>query len=154
MTADRFTAVPLDPRRIDQAYPVVQAVMPDIAAAEWRGYAASLLGRDDRGIMVLQDPAGYLHGLFAYAAVPHLGRGRVLRIECFVALGLLDRDGPAAALLRAAEDVARRLGCRAVQTETPEVERANGGYRDWLFARLRRAGHLPGPPQYSKPLNA
>src|SRR3954470_22641826 len=107
---DTYVAKPLIRRQIDQAFPVVQTIAPDLDVERWRDFAAAVLavqelefesgstGRMEaaphpRGIMTVQNARGYIHGLFSYTVEEHLRHGRVLAAENFIVLDLFDMAG-------------------------------------------------------------
>ena len=153
---DSFIAKPLGQRQIDQAYPLVRAVAPDLPVERWRAFAAALIGTLDTpapptGIMTVQNARGYLHGLFSYAIEEHLRHGRILAVENFVVLDLFDTSGPAEALLRSMEVLARGLGCTAIHTTLPEG--AAGRPDTPLLACFRNEGHRTETLRMCKPLD-
>lgn len=166
---DGFIAKPLGRRQIDQAYPLVCAIAPGLEVDQWRAFAAAVLdsatpsgkgggasggsGRPaDRGIMTVQNAQGYMHGLFSYAAEPHLLHGRTLCVDNFVVLDLFDVAGVAEALLRAMEGLARRLGCTAIHTTLPDrcIQRDSG--RDPIPDCFRTEGHRQETIRFCKEL--
>ncbi|PWC83423.1 hypothetical protein TSH100_20625 [Azospirillum sp. TSH100] len=161
---DGFIAKPLGRRQIDQAYPLVCAIAPGLGVGQWRAFAAAVLDgatmggseKDgspaSRGIMTVQNAQGYLHGLFSYAAEPHLLHGRTLCVDNFVVLDLFDVAGVAEALLRAMEGVARRLGCAAIHTTLPDRTVRHGSRRDPIPDCFRTEGHRQETVRFCKDL--
>src|SRR3954467_11493861 len=114
---DTYVAKPLTCRQIDQAFPVVQTIAPDLDVERWRDFAAAVLSGQElefgeestermeaaalrpRGIMTVQNARGYIHGLFSYTVEEHLRHGRVLAVENFIVLDLFDMAGGAAEVL-------------------------------------------------------
>ncbi|WP_448203693.1 hypothetical protein [Azospirillum sp. sgz302134] len=164
---DSFIAKPLGQRQIDQAYPLVRAIAPDLAVEQWRAFAAALIGSVDTpapsadtmpadtkptGIMTVQNARGYLHGLFSYAIEEHLRHGRILAVENFVVLDLFDATGPAEALLHAMDVLARGLGCTAIHTTLPEGLAGRAGSQNSLLSCFRNEGHRMETLRLCKPL--
>ncbi|KAA0592225.1 phage tail protein X [Azospirillum lipoferum] len=166
---DGFIAKPLGRRQIDQAYPLVCAIAPGLGVDQWRAFAAALLdsatgsgsgkgtvegaGRPaDRGIMTVQNAQGYMHGLFSYAAEPHLLHGRTLCVDNFVVLDLFDVAGVAEALLRAMEGLARQLGCAAIHTTLPDRTVQRDSRRDPIPDCFRTEGHRQETIRFCKDL--
>ncbi|WP_042442343.1 hypothetical protein [Azospirillum sp. B510] len=161
---DGFIAKPLGRRQIDQAYPLVCAIAPGLGVDQWRAFAAALLGgatgsdagRDGvpahKGIMTVQNAQGYLHGLFSYAAEPHLRHGRTLCVDNFVVLDLFDVAGIAETLLRAMEGLARRLGCAAIHTSLPDRHLPQGSRRDPIPGCFLIEGHRQETIRFCKDL--
>jgi len=147
---DGFIAKPLQKRQIDQAFPVVRAILPELAVERWRAFAAALLDRaqgapaasvSPAGIMTVQNERGYIHGLFSYSAHEHLHHGRILTVENFVVLDLFNLSGAAAELLRAMDTVARGLGCSAIHTNLPDSFSNLPDYCGTVLSYFRDQGH-------------
>ncbi len=139
---DLLTPLQLGPKQIDQAFPIVQSLMPGLSVEDWRYFAARITEyRDDlAGIMTVQSQ-GYIHGLFSYKAEPHLAHGRVLMVDNFIVLDLFNPAAVAEALLRAMDELALRLDCKATHTMLPDGPHAMADYRHWLLGRFRTQGH-------------
>ncbi len=155
---DSFIAKPLGQRQIDQAYPLVRAIAPDLAVERWRAYAAALIGSVDTptaptGIMTVQNARGYLHGLFSYAIEEHLRHGRILGVENFVVLDLFDMTGPAETLLRSMDVLARGLGCSAIHTTLPENCAGTVDSHNSVLSCFRNEGHRTETLRMCKPLD-
>lgn len=140
--ADMLTLRHLGPAQIDQAYPIVQSVCPDLDVEAWRRFAKSIgeHAGDQAGILTVQYQ-GYIHGLFSYCVEPHLVHMRALLVDNFMVVDLFNPGAVAEALLRAMDDLARRLGCRAVHTFLPDRSRRPEGHPPWLVERFRNHGH-------------
>ncbi len=137
---------PLDAARVAQAFPLIQAALPEVTLAAWRAFAAALMSsapapgdapgnapggapggapgdprRDtpEGGILAVTDGRDYIAGLCSYRVVPDLVHGRLLDASHFLAFDLLDRRPVAEALAEGIEDLARRHGCGAVHTLLP-----------------------------------
>lgn len=146
-----YFAKPLGKRQIDQAFPVVRAIIPDLAVERWRAFASTRItdsdsvapaeAPDPTGIMTVQNEHGYIHGLFSYTVEEHLRHGRVLAADNFIALDLFDVESAAHALLQAMDRVARGLGCAAIHTNLPENYTALPDYCTSLLGYFRGQGH-------------
>lgn len=160
---DSFIAKPLGQRQIDQAYPLVRAIAPDLAVERWRAFATAHIGSAESpagsatGIMTVQNARGYIHGLFSYAIEEHLRHGRILAVENFVVLDLFDMAGAAEALLHAMEGQARALGCSAIHTTLPETYADFGGKGPdsgkSVLSCFRNEGHRTETLRLCKPLD-
>ncbi|WP_119679641.1 hypothetical protein [Indioceanicola profundi] len=149
---DQYTLKPLDPRRIDMAFPVVQSSFPRLTIDRWRDYARAMLpladaasnvvplpGTEPTGIVVAQLPHGYIHGVFGYRVLHSLCHGRTLQVDVFVALNLFDPTAAAEALLLEIERTARQHRCDAIHLSLPELP--DGALR----GRIERIGlHMEG----------
>lgn len=160
---DTFIAKPLGRRQIDQAYPLVRAVAPDLTIDRWRAFAASLIGpakasepdapAPRTGVMTVQNARGYLHGLFSYVVEEHLRHGRILAVDNVVVLDLFDMTGPAETLLRSMDALARGLGCSAIHTMLPEGCAGGPETGGSLFSCFRSEGHRAETLRMCKPLD-
>lgn len=149
---DSYIVKPLDPRRVDMAFPVVQSSFPRLHIDRWRDYAATMLvpagaetnvvplpNRAPTGIVVAQLGHGYIHGVFGYQVVHSLAHGRTLQVDVFVALNLFDPLIAAEALLVEMDRVARQHRCEAIHLSLPDLPDGP------LMARLREMGlHTEG----------
>ena len=139
---DRYTPLPLAMRQVDQAFPLVQSILPDITIDVWRRYAAALLDRAsaDRGIMTVQ-ALGYIHGLFSFRVDDSLQHGRSLLVDNFTVLDLFTPTAAATALVRSMDELANSLDCLAIHTYLPNGERLAPDYRRWMLRQFRDLGH-------------
>lgn len=140
-----FEAVPLDAKTAAQAFPLIQALHPDIDRAAWRRFTGRITGgmakRATRGGgagggVALRGENGYLCGLFVYQVVEDLRHGRTLAVDHLVALDLIGAAKAEVALLAAAEAQAALLGCDSLQVRTPQRRGA------WA-SRMAAAGFAP-----------
>src|SRR3954462_15845901 len=168
---DTYVAKPLIRRQIDQAFPVVQTIAPDLDVERWRDFAAAVLAVQElefevrstgrleaaphpRGIMTVQNARGYIHGLFSYTVEEHLRHGRVLAAENFIVLDLFDMAGAADELLNAMDSVAEGLGCTAIHTNLPDDYSSLPDYCNWLLTCFREARHAVETLRLCKPVGA
>ncbi len=104
--------------QIPQAFPVVKAINPEITLESWSNYAALFVAPpsslEPSGIVTVQCPKGYIHGLACCRARRDLQLGRVLAVENFVSLDLAGGRRAAGALLQATEDRAHDWNCVCV----------------------------------------
>jgi hypothetical protein len=137
-----FTPRHLGPNQIDQAYPIVQSIVPGLKVDDWRMFARRVhdLSADVAGIMTVQSK-GYIHGLFSYTVEPHLQHRRVLSVNNVVVVDLFDPGAVAEALLEAMEALALDLDCRAIHTMLPNGPHSPPNYRRWLLNQFRVQGH-------------
>ncbi|HYG90520.1 MAG TPA: hypothetical protein VD978_30170 [Azospirillum sp.] len=159
---DGFIAKPLGKRQVDQAFPVVRAILPNLALDRWRAFAAARLDRTQgasgpavirAGIMTVQNERGYIHGLFSYSADDHLHHGCVLTVENFIVHDLFNLPDVAATLLRAMDTIARDLGCSAIHTNLPETYAMLSDYCNSVLASFRAEGHTVETLRLCKPLD-
>ncbi|QJE74256.1 hypothetical protein HHL28_15250 [Aerophototrophica crusticola] len=157
---DSFDVKPLDARRVDQAFPVVQTAFPRVSVERWREYALQLMGpplpkgrnvvrlptAQPSGVMVAQLGHGYIHGLFTYQTVPSLSHGKVLQVDMLVALDLFDPVSAAEALLVEMERLAHALRCDAIHLSLPQHPQSD------QLAKIEKLGHHIEGLRLCKPL--
>jgi len=143
---DRYHARPLAIGRIDQAFPLIQAVRPALTLEDWRRFAVALsaIGADRAGIMTAQ-ATGYLHGLFSYTVEPHIMHRRVLSVDNFVAIELLDAGAVVETLLDAIDRLAGDLRCSAVCTTLSAAGHLSTAIRADLIERFHARGYGDQP---------
>lgn len=152
-----FTAKPLGMRQIDQAYPLVRAIAPDLPVERWRSFATARIGASatpgmPTGIMTVQSDRGYIHGLFIYAERDDLRHGKTLSVDNFIVLDLFNVADAASSLIQSMETLAKALGCVAIQASLPECY-AQGGTTDGFMAGFfRDAGHHVDGVRFCKAL--
>lgn len=115
----------------DAAFPLVRAIAPEVTLDDWRDYVRrrSMQG----GLLGLFGADGEIAGLLSYRLGERLRHGTVLALDDFVTFEL-GRNAPGRrALLVAAEDLARKLGCTGIELRIaargiadPASPKANG----------------------------
>jgi hypothetical protein len=113
----------LGPEHIAQAYPLVQAALPEVPLDAWTDFARALMrhrGRPNSGLLGVVSEQGYLTGLSSYRIARDLLHGRTLAADHFVAIDLFDRRAVVHALADAIEALAREEQCHAVHTTLQE----------------------------------
>jgi len=152
-------------RQVDQAYAVVRTVISDLQVDGWRRFAASLLLADDdgawpagsgdadgagagdratmpsRSIMTVQSDRGYIHGLFSYGVEEHLRHGRILAVDNFMVVDMFNPAGTASLLLRAMDQIAHILGCKAIHATLPASYTELPEYYNAVLSYFRNQGH-------------
>jgi hypothetical protein len=138
--------------QIAQAFPLVQAIRPDLSLDDWHSYARRFpagpeFGRS--GIATLQDSTDLILGMFAYRTGREPDHGPTLLVDHFVALDLISPASVAEQLADGMEAIARRFDCRAVHTAVDCAESVRGHH---LIDLLRDLGHRLERFQLCKPL--
>lgn len=97
----------------DTAFPLVRAIAPEVTLDDWRDYVRrrSMQG----GLLGLFGVDGDLVGLLSYRFGERLRHGRVLALDDFVTFELSQGAPGRGALLEAAEDLGRSLGCTGLE---------------------------------------
>jgi hypothetical protein len=128
----RFLARRLTGADVLRAYPLARLAAGQLTLAAWLRYAEAMgahppgtrgtrrhPAREENGLLGIEDARGYLQALCSFAVRPDLAAGRRLDVDNIVALGLIDSDGPAGAMLGSIERLARELDCPAYAIRLP-----------------------------------
>lgn len=143
-----FIAKPLAFHRINQAYPVVRAVRPGLGPDEWRRVAGRYATENvvnspsGRGAVAVENPNGYIVGLFCYAACDHLRHKKSLSIEWFISLDLFNSSEIIEIMLQKISDLAHQMGCDEVLAVDPAL--GGGDSESWRILRRRFGAFVPG----------
>lgn len=140
--SDLFSLLPLGPKQIDQAYPIVQSIVPDLDVSVWRDFAEQIAARprDQAGIITVQSQ-GYIHGLFSYVIEPHLIHERILLVDNLFVLDLFNPGAVAEGLLDAVDDLAEQHHCRVIHTSVPKRPSDARDQGDWILSLFKARGH-------------
>jgi hypothetical protein len=109
----QFYVGALEPVLADAAYPLVRSIAPEVSLEDWLDYVERRCR--EGGIMGLFADNGGLIGLFSYRFGERLRHGRVLALDDFVTFELSQAAPGRAALMAAAENLARSLGCTGLE---------------------------------------
>ncbi len=147
---------PLTAERIAQAFPLIQASLPQVTLETWRDFAAALVAQGApaaTGIILVVGERDTIAGLCSYRVERDLVHGRLLNADHFLAFDLFDRRSVAHALAAGVEDLARERHCTAIHTNLirpRDPAPAGGGLVEVLSARGHRIETLgmckPLPP--------
>jgi hypothetical protein len=112
--------IPLISERVQQAFPVIQTVMPDLTLGRWSEFASEYLEpdrqvRQPHGIIAAENESGLIIGLAAYRRGADLRQGVVLIAEHLIAVDLLVCQPIILRLTEALEQIAADIGCSAIQ---------------------------------------
>ena len=145
-----FSVVDIDENLFDAAYPLVRTVAPGVSAEQWSAYAYTVRMRG--GLLGLIGAENALFGLLAYRNEESLRHGRIFHIDNFVTFEL-NRAAPGRrALCEAAEALARKQGCAAIEIRLDGRGFADGGTakaQGWL-----NLGHRLDAVVFTKSLEA
>ena len=120
-----FPVVDIDEKLFDAAYPLVRTAAPGVSAEQWSAYARKARLRG--GLLGLIGAGNALFGLLTYRNEENLRHGRIFHIDNFVTFEL-NRAAPGRrALCEAAEALARKQGCAAIEIRLDRRGCADGG---------------------------
>jgi hypothetical protein len=134
----------LDRRTIDKAYPLVRNIVPGMTAGRWTQFVRTHLAPRSpdwpRGVMTIQNGAGYILSLFAFEVRADLQGSRIFYMDHIMIPNLPGRGTLWASTIGAAERLAEMNGCRAIEAEF----RAGAEHSDKdLLTSLERSGYAP-----------
>jgi hypothetical protein len=154
MSKELYSVVDLPPARFDQAYPLIQVSGADLALDQWLEYAKGLHDRRHvgDGILSVLSEDDYIHALATHKLLARWAEARVLEVELFCYLDLLNRSvGPI--LISALEDRGRVHGCSEVRVRTSQGPGGLASSRRQLpDAVFRDLGYAAGPEHLIKEL--
>ena len=120
-----FSVVDIDEKLMDAAYPLIRTVAPGVSAERWSIYARQIRTRG--GLLGLTGAENALFGLLTYRNEENLRHGRILHVDNFVTFEL-NRAAPGRKVLcEAAEALARKRGCAAIEFRLDSRGYAEGG---------------------------
>jgi len=142
--------IPLVPRLLDKAaigraYPLVLNIAPGITLERWNHFArpqiASRSSKWPRGLMTIQNAAGYILGLFVFEVRDDLHENRTLCISNIIVPNVPGRDTIWASMVDTVETLARDNGCRGIRAEVADDLDPSDTDRAWVEACLRKSGY-------------
>ena len=153
--ADNLTPRFLDRRTIDKAYPLVRNTVPGLTVDRWARFVRSQLAPRSpdwpRGMMTIQNAAGYILALFAFEVRDDLHENRIFYMDHIMVPNLPGRGTIWASAIDAAEQLAKLNGCRAIRAELRgDLDRSD---KDLLIS-LERSGYSPAGVRAFKRLEA
>lgn len=153
---DPFIPRPLSRDQIAQAYPLVQAILPGTSLARWSDFARShTLERGERGIMTLQNQAGYILGLFTHEVRDELSLGRALVAGNIMVADFPGREQILDALIDAMHMLGNLRRCAAISARLDSGAAGAPPPGTWVLPRFLQAGFIAsGPNQCQKTLSA
>ncbi len=109
----QFCVDELKASEADAAYPLARAIAPEVTLDAWRAYVRRRLMQG--GLLGLFGADGEVAGLLSYRLGERLRYGTVLALDDFVTFELSQNAPARRALLAAAEELARQLGCAGIE---------------------------------------
>ncbi len=127
MSNEFYSVIDLPPAQFHQAYPLLQVSGADFTLDQWLEYAKGLHERRDQGAGILSAVSedGYIHALATYELWARCAEARVIEVEYFCYLDLLNRSvGPL--LIRALEERGHIHDCSEVRVRTSQFLDTSG----------------------------
>jgi len=136
---------PLDKAGIDRAYPLVRNIAPGVTLERWNRFARPQISARSakwpRGLMTVQNAAGYILGLFGFEVRDDLRNSRTLCIHNIIVPNVPGRDTIWATLVDAAETLAEGSRCQAIRAELADDLDPSDTDRAWIVARIEKSGY-------------
>ena len=108
-----FSVVDMNENLFDAAYPLVRTAAPGVSAEQWSAYAHKVCMHG--GLLGLIGPENALFGLLTYRHEDDLRHGRIFLIDNFLTFEFSRAAPGRKALRNAAEMLARRQECKAIE---------------------------------------
>ena len=144
-----FSVVDMDEKLFDAAYSLVRTVAPGVSADQWSAYAHKVRMRG--GLLGLLGTENALFGLLTYRNEESLRHGRIFHVDNFMTFEF-NRAAPGRrALCTAAEALARKQGCSAIEFSLDSC-----GYADGSTAKAQgwsKLGHRMAAVVFAKSLD-
>ena len=145
-----FSVVDMDEKLFEAAYPLIRTVAPDVTAEQWLEYASKVWMRG--GLLGLIGPQSTLFGLLTYRNEESLRHGKIFVVDNFLTFELSRAAPGRQALSDAAEALARKQLCTAIELRLDSrgfaIDRSAKA-RSWLDL-----GHNLGAVVFTKLLEA
>ncbi|MFC4235757.1 hypothetical protein ACFOY8_10990 [Thalassospira xianhensis] len=155
-----YQARPLTHHTADMTFPLVQMMQTGLTVERWREFVAEFCtdrgnsvigaGCDDilwqrpRGIIVIANERGYIHGLFSYQVRDDIAEGLVLHVDNIMAVEIVSRPYVLDAMRNAMNRLVMGHHCAAVHVSVGEMEER---LRDYFSG----AGFVPRKIRYCAP---
>lgn len=160
--SETYKSLPLTAQTADMTFPLVQMLQVDMSFDRWRAFVDkyclpvaqteggaaesgdNILWRRQRGIIVIANERGYIHGLFSYYVRDDMADGQVLHVDNVIAVEIIAGDYVLDTMRDAMTQLASLHGCSNVYVSLGELE---GRLRSY-FAK---AGFAPSKVRYCAP---
>ncbi len=155
-----YQARPLTHHTADMTFPLVQMMQTGLSFDRWREFVAEFCvdcqnvapgaGCDDilwqrpRGIMVISNERGYIHGLFSYQVRDDIAEGLVLHVDNVMAVEIVSRPYVLDTMRDAMNRLVHDHRCAAVHVSLGEMDER---LRDYFSG----AGFVPRKIRYCAP---
>lgn len=160
--SEAYKSLPLTAQTADMTYPLVQMLKVDMSFDRWRAFVDQycmpvirgtvreknngydILWQRQRGIIVIANERGYIHGLFSYYVRDDMTDGLVLHVDNVMAVEIVSGDYVLDAMRDAMSRLARVHDCSNVYVSLGEPD-------DRLRTYFARSGYAPSKVRYCAP---
>lgn len=149
-----YSARPLTARTADMTYPLVQMKDAGMTLPKWQNFVAAYCVEGEpvnhdqwlrtKGIIVICNERGYVHGLFSYEVRSDMSAGKVLHVDNVMAIEIVARDHALNEMRAAMDRLTELHGCTAVHVAVDDMD---GKMKDYFS----HAGYLPRKIRYCSP---
>ena len=144
-TETPLVARPLEKDAVERAYPLVRNLAPSITLERWVRFARLHIDGHSaqwpRGLVTIENAAGYILGLFGFEVRNDLVESRTLRITNIIIPNIPGRDWVWESAFAAIEGLAKENGCRAIRAEVGDELDPSDTERGWVVAALGTSGY-------------
>jgi hypothetical protein len=145
---DRLISRYFDKAMIEQAYPIVRTLAPGITFERWVQFARPQITSHSpewpHGLMAIENPGGYILGLFAFEVRDDLHESRTLWLSNIVVPDIPGRDEVGRSIIKASEHLAMVHGCHAIRADLNNEIDPGDWDGAWLSASLVTFGYSLG----------
>lgn len=112
---------PLERRHIEQAYPLMREIHPDLSIEEWKAYASRLIAAEERAGVIAAWRRRYVRGLYCFRVMDSLPdhQHRIFVASDLVALDLVARDEVMLSLIDDLQARALMHHCATIDLKLP-----------------------------------
>lgn len=160
--SEAYKSLPLTAQTADMTYPLVQMMKVDMSFDRWRAFVDqysmpvskdsddtnsdgdNILWQRQRGIIVIANERGYIHGLFSYYVRDDMSDGVVLHVDNVMAVEIVAGDYVLDAMRDAMDRLSRIHQCSNVYVSLGEPD-------ERLRTYFTRAGYTPSKVRYCAP---
>jgi len=135
----------LNPANIDRAYPLVRNVASSVTLDRWARFARTLVSAKSspwpHGLMSIQNEAGCILAFFSFEVRDDIRENRTLCLENIIIASFPGRSAIRAAVVDAAEQLARMHACSAIRAGLTDGLDLHDSDRRWLVSSFASAGY-------------
>ncbi|WP_258549283.1 hypothetical protein [Thalassospira profundimaris] len=153
-----YNAQPLTAGIADMIFPLVQMTEANITLQKWQDFVAEYVCTDDpvpesqwlrdKGIVVIRNDRGYVHGVFSYEIRTDMSIGTVLHVDNVKAVEIVAREHVLNCMREAMDRLLRLHGCAATYVAVDEPNmRMKSFFSDAGFVprKIRYCAPAPKP---------
>lgn len=153
---DVLTPRLLDDSMVERAYALVRNLAPGVTRARWRQFVMPSVRPGSsawpRGLMSVQNAAGYILGLYRFEVRRSLYVRRILTVDNIIVADLPGRERIRATIIKTMENLASLYGCPLIRAEISNDFDLADGERNWILTAFEGSGFSVGGTYATKRL--